>query len=100
LAIAETPPSEEDGFLSAMRQAFTRAGLHHTSHAAEQMDRRRINPDDVEAALEACDTTFPGSDLRRENLVKVGPVDDRRLFVVVKRERPFIVVSAYWGDES
>ena len=82
-----------------MRQAFTRAGLHYTGHAVEQMERRRVATDDVEAALEACDTTFPGSDPRRENLVKVGPVDERRLFVVVKRERPFIVVSAYWGDE-
>ncbi|MGI8479657.1 MAG: DUF4258 domain-containing protein [Gaiellaceae bacterium] len=83
-----------------MRQAFTRAGLYYTSHAAEQMERRAIDPEDVEAAFETCDTTYPGSDRRRENLVKVGTTsDDRRLHVVVKRERPFVVVSAFWGED-
>jgi len=84
-----------------MRQAFTRAGLHYTSHAAEQMDRRGIYPDDVEEALDLCDTTLPGNDRRGENLVKIGPTSSgRRLWVIVKRERPFIIVSAYWGDDS
>jgi hypothetical protein len=65
------------------------------------MDRRGITPDDVEAALETCDTTFPGSDRRRENLVKVGTaVNGERLNVIVKAERPFIIVSAYWGGEA
>ncbi len=83
-----------------MRQAFTRAGLYYTGHAAEQMERRDIDPEDVEIALETCDTTYPGSDRRRENLVKVGTTrDDRRLHVVVKRERPFVVVSAFWGED-
>lgn len=83
-----------------MRQAFTRAGLHYTGHAAEQMHRRGIDPEDVEAALETCDTTFPGTDRRRQNVVKVGTAGDRRLWVVVKRERPFVVVSAYWGEDE
>ena len=91
-------PSALIAFLRLVRQAFTRAGLHYTSHAAEQMDRRSITPDDVEAALETCDTTFPGTDKRRENLVKIGTATNGdRLYVVVKRERPFMVVSAYWG---
>jgi len=83
-----------------MRQAFTRAGLYYTGHAVEQMERRGIITDDVEAALESCDTTYPGTDRRRENLVKVGDaLDDRRLCVVVKRERPFIVVTTYWAED-
>jgi hypothetical protein len=82
-----------------MRQAFTRAGLHYTSHAAEQMERRNILTEDVEAALDSCDTTFPGTDKRRENEVRLGlSTDERRLCVVVKRERPFIVVTAYWAE--
>ena len=84
-----------------MRKAFTRAGLYFTGHAAEQMERRNISPDEVEAALETCDTTFPGSDKKRENVVKVGTAPNgQRLWVVVKSERPFIVVSAYWGGEE
>jgi hypothetical protein len=83
-----------------MRQAFTRAGLYYTSHAAEQMERRGILTEDVESALETCDTTFPGSDKRRENEVRVGTAcDGSRLCVVVKRERPFIVVTAYPAEE-
>lgn len=83
-----------------MRQAFTRAGLYYTSHVAEQLERRSILTEDVEAALETCDTTYPGSDRRRENEVRVGlSTDERRLCVVVKRERPFIVVTAYWAGE-
>lgn len=35
-----------------MRQAFTRAGLYYTGHAAEQMERRGITPDDVAEALD------------------------------------------------
>ena len=65
------------------------------------MERRNVTPDEVEAALETCDTTFPGSDKKRENLVKVGTTPNGdRLWVVVKTERPFIVVSAYWGGEQ
>lgn len=65
------------------------------------MERRRIEVDDVEAALETCDTTYPGSDRKRENLVKVGTArDDRRLHVVVKRDRPFVIVSAFWESET
>lgn len=84
-----------------MREAFTLAGLHYTGHVAEQMERRGITTDDVEMALETCDTTFPGSDRRRENLVKVGTAPDgHRLWIVVKSERPFVIVSAYWGEEA
>jgi hypothetical protein len=84
-----------------MREAFTRAGLYYSGHAAEQMERRSISAEDVEAALESCDTSFPGSDKRRENLVKVGTAaNGERLWVVVKKERPFIIVSAYWGDTA
>jgi uncharacterized protein DUF4258 len=82
-----------------VQRAFTKSGLHYTSHAADAMERRGITTEDVEMALETCDTTFPGSDRRRENLVKVGTTSDgRRLFVVIKRERPFIVVTAYWEE--
>jgi uncharacterized protein DUF4258 len=84
-----------------VRKAFTRAGLHFTGHAAEQIERRGITPEDVEAAIETCDTTFPGSDRRRENLVMVGKAPNgERLNVVVKEERPFIIVTAYWGGEA
>lgn len=83
-----------------VRQGFTRSGLHFSGHAAEQMERRDIDPDDVERALETCDTTYPGSDRQRQNLVKVGTTsDDRRLHVVVKRERPFVVVTVFWGED-
>jgi hypothetical protein len=97
----DTTASALVAFVCAVRKAFTRAGLYYTGHAAEQMERRNISTDDVEAALDSCDTTFPGNDKRRENLVKVGTAPDGdRLWVVVKAERPFVVVSAYWGGED
>jgi hypothetical protein len=37
-----------------MRQAFTKAGLHYSGHAAEQTETRGITTDDVEEALDNC----------------------------------------------
>src|SRR5437016_956639 len=58
-----------------------RAGLHFTSHAAEQMDRRGIDAEDVAEALDRSDATYPGTDRRRENVVK-----EERTFGRLKNE--------------
>jgi hypothetical protein len=80
-----------------MLQRWRRKPLVFSGHAREQMHRRGITEADVEAAVENADITHPGSDKRRENLVKVGTAPDgRRLSVVVKKRRQHIVVSAYW----
>lgn len=86
----------------SVRRFFQRQQqLYYSFHAAEQMQRRSITQEDIETALENCHTTMPGSDRRRENLVKIGPaLNGQNLWVIVKRDRPHIVVTAYWGEEA
>lgn len=75
----------------------TKLRVVYSDHAQEQMRRRGIDEEEVEFVLDNADTTFPGTDKKRENLVKEGIAPcGRRLCVVVKKLRQHIVVSAYW----
>ena len=81
-----------------MLQRFKKRKLTYSGHAREQMERRGITEDDVEEALESADTSYPGADKKRENLVKVGTCSNgRRLNVIVKKRKQHIVVTTYWG---
>lgn len=80
-----------------MRPRWRKRPLFYSEHAKEQMERRRITEDDVQAAVENADVTHPGTDKRRENLVKVGTAPNgERLAIVVNKRRQHIIVSAYW----
>jgi hypothetical protein len=79
-------------------ERFRKRNLVYSSHAKDQMKRRRITEDDVEEALTTADTTYPGTDKKRENVVKVGTCPNgMRLCVVVKQDRQHIIVTAYWS---
>jgi hypothetical protein len=66
----------------------------------DRLARRGIKKRDIRQALNNVDTSYPGTRKKSgKNLIKEGLTNDgRRLCVVVKEQRPHIVVTAWWKD--
>jgi hypothetical protein len=75
-------------------------GLIFTDHARLNMERRGIEEADVRRVWDNHDISYPGTNPKRDTVVRVGTArNDRRLCVVVDEGKPRLIVTAYWGDE-
>lgn len=74
--------------------------LIFTDHVKEAMMRRGVTTSDVEVAWENHHTTYPGTNPKRDTIVRVGTGrNGKPLAVVVDGKKPFVIVTAYWKED-
>jgi hypothetical protein len=73
----------------------------YTNHVRDEMGRRRITEEDVEAALANHHTSYPGTNPGRATIVRVGTgMNGRSLCVVVDGRKEYVVVTAFWREAA